>query len=158
MLSIMMSMKEFPSVRYHSMNFHQLVSPLLNRDIAMCSQLSQILKNYSSSFFNVSLNTKMTRNALKHFYMKSYTFWTKLMELYGGFPSQWNLYGIWRNYMGFSLHNGIFMKFEGIVWVFLFTIPWLYMHLLTGFQYGIPNSGVTSPTLLSPPLLTIPGW
>ena len=36
MLSIMRSMKEFPSVRYHSMNLHQLVSPLLNRDIAMC--------------------------------------------------------------------------------------------------------------------------
>ena len=126
MLSIMMSMKEFPSVRYHSMNFHQLVSPLLNRDIAMCWQLSQILKNYSSSFFNVSLNTKMTRNALKHFYMKSYTFWTKLMELYGGFPSQWNLYGIWRNYMGFSLHNGLFMEFEGFIWGFLFTMEFLW--------------------------------
>ena len=97
MLLIMMSMKEFPSVRYHSMNFHQLVSPLLNRDIAMCSQLSQILKNYSSSFFNVSLNSKMTRNAIKHFYMESYAFWRKLMELYGVFSSQWNFYGIRRN-------------------------------------------------------------
>ena len=54
-----------------------------------------------SALFNVSLNLHAM------FYMERYAFWRMLMELYGIFSSQWNFYGVWRNYMGFSLHNSM---------------------------------------------------
>ena len=48
-----------------------------------------------SALFNVSLNLHAM------FYMERYAFWRMLMELYGIFSSQWNFYGVWRNYMVF---------------------------------------------------------